>query len=66
MGDGLDSACQLRVQTPALRDLTDVARMPELTIEEYGGRKCARPATPNVVIDDVLGSDHGWEAYCGT
>ena len=36
MGDGLDHACRVRVQTPALRNLTDAACMPDLTVEEYG------------------------------
>ena len=37
MGDGLDHACQVRVQTPALINLTYAACMPDLTVEEYGG-----------------------------
>ena len=37
MGDGLDRACRVRVQTPAQTNLTDAACMPDLTVEEYGG-----------------------------
>ena len=33
----LGYACRVRVQTPALKDLTDAACMPDLTVEEYGG-----------------------------
>ena len=59
MAGKLGDACRVRVQTPALKDLTDAACMPDLTVEEYGGRKCARTVGPKVVVDDVSGSDHG-------
>ena len=44
MGDGLDHACRVRVQTPARTNLTDAACMPDLTVEEYGGEEvCEDP-----------------------
>ena len=34
MADGLEHACRVRVQTLGLRNLTDVACMPDLTVKE--------------------------------
>ena len=52
MGDGLDHACRVRVQTLARTNLTDAACMPDLTVEDYtslrnkhrGLRTLKRPA----------------------
>ena len=46
MGAGLDHACRVRVQTPALRNLTDAACMPDLTVEEYGGEEVCEADRP--------------------
>ena len=50
----LRHACRVRVQTPALKDLTDAACMPDLTVEEYGGEEaCEAECQGHVTIDAV-------------
>ena len=46
MGDGLDHACRVRVQTPARTNLTDAACMPDLTVEDYGGEEVCEDRRP--------------------
>ena len=57
----LGYACRVRVQTPGLKDLTDAACMPDLTVEEYGGRKRAKPSA-RVMLLLLLWAGHRSEA----
>ena len=50
MGDGLDHACRVRVQTPALINLTYAACMPDLTVEEYGGEEVCEDRRPECCV----------------
>ena len=63
MGDGLEHACRVRVQTPGLRNLTDAACMPDLTVEEYGGEGACeaecRVHVTIVAVGRVGGPNHG-------
>ncbi len=54
MGDGLEHACRVRVQTAALKNLTDAACMPDLTVQEYRGEEaCGGEARGHIIVDAV-------------
>ena len=46
MAGRLEQAGRVRSQTPALKDLTDAACMPDLTVEEYGGEEVCEADRP--------------------
>ena len=58
MADGLEHACRVRVQTPGLRNLTNAACMPDLTVQEYKGEEACGGEAPGHIIVDAVGRAH--------
>ena len=57
MADGLEHACRVPVQTPGLRNLTDAACMPDLTVEEYEGKGVCEARTRGHFIVVAVGRE---------